>query len=674
MKTKKYLFATLFLGVGFVSLLFAGVYHNKVNPVKVNATEERAKAEPVASYQFQNADNPGYDSATKDGTNAHEMQKYGTGEIAVNDGVATLDGNSALVFNDPTKDPTFAYATGDMTLAFTFSAPAVKDWGNTSKWGAPVSFRFSSWSTACQFLIQPLNAEWPDVMRLRYWNTDSEAGADMWNSEPIVDMQPGVKYSILWSMDADGVTKIFVNGSEHDFGANRSSFQSAWLSDWSGLNIGGFVYKSEVAGGGHDYVGFHPNYTTIPGMTIENVQFFNCAFTTEQAVLFQNRGFLYADELRGLEEDQPYAKYAFNDATNPGKDTGTGNHDLEMVNSSGVVQTSGITLNEGVATFDTSTALVSPKDNDLLEALNNKSFTVKVRVAEAATQNIILSMKNRDWAQGDGLLITTWGNRITITVDDGSSTTEYAKIGMTGGNAVWGYQLTENCTNHIIIASVELGGKANVYVDGALAVSADLDNDMAMGGGIADFGIGGQMWRSGNDVGSQAFLNGQLGEVRVYDRALDAGEIATLYRLGEVYKALPLPTQYTISFGANGGTGTMAEVTKEENSTYTLPANGFTAPAGKEFEGWKVNGQGGLLQPGATITITADVELVAQWKDAEAQPEQQPDQGGEQGGEQTPAEPAKKKGCGSSVVATSAIISLTSIIGSVLLFGKRKER
>ena len=42
-------------------------------------------------------------------------------------------------------------------------------------------------------------------------------------------------------------------------------------------------------------------------------------------------------------------------------------------------------------------------------------------------------------------------------------------------------------------------------------------------------------------------------------------------------------------FAANGGTGTMADVTGISGK-YTLPANGFTAPAGKQFKAWSVGG------------------------------------------------------------------------------------
>ena len=85
---------------------------------------------------------------------------------------------------------------------------------------------------------------------------------------------------------------------------------------------------------------------------------------------------------------------------------------------------------------------------------------------------------------------------------------------------------------------------------------------------------------------------------------------------------VPEPT-YTVSFDANGGTGTMADV-PEISGEYTLPANGFTAPEGKEFAGWKVNGEGDLLEAGSKINVTSNIQLVAQWKDKPVDPEPEP--------------------------------------------------
>ena len=71
-------------------------------------------------------------------------------------------------------------------------------------------------------------------------------------------------------------------------------------------------------------------------------------------------------------------------------------------------------------------------------------------------------------------------------------------------------------------------------------------------------------------------------------------------------------TTYTVSFNANGGTGTMADVT-DVSGEYTLPANGFTAPAGKQFKAWSVGGVEKAV--GDKITVTANTTVTAVWED-----------------------------------------------------------
>jgi|GEM_PF-4321186 len=72
-----------------------------------------------------------------------------------------------------------------------------------------------------------------------------------------------------------------------------------------------------------------------------------------------------------------------------------------------------------------------------------------------------------------------------------------------------------------------------------------------------------------------------------------------------------IPT-YTVSYNANGGTGTMADV-PDISGEYTLLDNAFTAPAGKMFAGWKANNAGDLLDKGTSFTVTGNVTFYAQW-------------------------------------------------------------
>ena len=77
-----------------------------------------------------------------------------------------------------------------------------------------------------------------------------------------------------------------------------------------------------------------------------------------------------------------------------------------------------------------------------------------------------------------------------------------------------------------------------------------------------------------------------------------------------VWENIPVVT-YTVSFAANGGTGTMADVTGVSGE-YTLPANGFTAPDGKQFKAWSVGGV--EKAAGDKITVTANTTVTAVWE------------------------------------------------------------
>ena len=76
-------------------------------------------------------------------------------------------------------------------------------------------------------------------------------------------------------------------------------------------------------------------------------------------------------------------------------------------------------------------------------------------------------------------------------------------------------------------------------------------------------------------------------------------------------------TGYTVSFDANGGTGTMADVTGV-SGTYTLPENGFTAPDGKQFKCWSVGGNEKAACD--KITVTANITVTAVWENIPAAP------------------------------------------------------
>ena len=88
--------------------------------------------------------------------------------------------------------------------------------------------------------------------------------------------------------------------------------------------------------------------------------------------------------------------------------------------------------------------------------------------------------------------------------------------------------------------------------------------------------------------------------------------VALTTQAGTVSVVVPVTT-YTVKFNANGGTGTMADVTGVPAGAYTLPANGFTAPEGKQFKGWSTDASGAVIE-GTTYNVTGDVTLYAIWE------------------------------------------------------------
>ncbi|MBR2810273.1 MAG: carbohydrate-binding domain-containing protein, partial [Solobacterium sp.] len=60
-----------------------------------------------------------------------------------------------------------------------------------------------------------------------------------------------------------------------------------------------------------------------------------------------------------------------------------------------------------------------------------------------------------------------------------------------------------------------------------------------------------------------------------------------------------------VSFLANGGSGSMSPVLVIRGSYYTVPSCQFTAPTGKQFYGWEVNGEYTAFA-GTTVTITKE--------------------------------------------------------------------
>ena len=100
-----------------------------------------------------------------------------------------------------------------------------------------------------------------------------------------------------------------------------------------------------------------------------------------------------------------------------------------------------------------------------------------------------------------------------------------------------------------------------------------------------------------------------------YAQVYKPGDAAKLTK-DTVFHAYYEPVVCTVKFDANGGTGTMTSITADSGSQVTLPLCDFTAPEGMQFAGWQIKGADSpTCQPGAALTVEADLTLIPVWWD-----------------------------------------------------------
>ena len=97
--------------------------------------------------------------------------------------------------------------------------------------------------------------------------------------------------------------------------------------------------------------------------------------------------------------------------------------------------------------------------------------------------------------------------------------------------------------------------------------------------------------------------------------------------------------EYKVTFDGNGGTGKMDEQTVKKGDSFKLPANGFTPPTGKEFNGWQIGDK--TYQVAQEIPVERDVTVKALWKNKPVPPSTTP--GKDKSGNQAKPQPKPQK-------------------------------
>lgn len=110
-------------------------------------------------------------------------------------------------------------------------------------------------------------------------------------------------------------------------------------------------------------------------------------------------------------------------------------------------------------------------------------------------------------------------------------------------------------------------------------------------------------WRVLDDTGENINTAGANDELPVYG----------IWTLKPDWKLDNTPKMYPVVYQANGGSGYMNSVQVKENNKHTLRECGFTAPAGKRFKAWRVNGE--EYAPGTQIVVSEQTNVYAIWQE-----------------------------------------------------------
>jgi phi13 family phage major tail protein len=100
-------------------------------------------------------------------------------------------------------------------------------------------------------------------------------------------------------------------------------------------------------------------------------------------------------------------------------------------------------------------------------------------------------------------------------------------------------------------------------------------------------------------------------------KTFDTKTAAVTYLEGLMSNTSPVSTTFTVTYNANGGTGTIAATTVTAGQSVTLSdGTGITAPEGKTFSGWATTSTATAANVTSPYTPTADITLYAVWTNA----------------------------------------------------------
>lgn len=162
-------------------------------------------------------------------------------------------------------------------------------------------------------------------------------------------------------------------------------------------------------------------------------------------------------------------------------------------------------------------------------------------------------------------------------------------------------------------------GSCTPTVAGNTAAGAASDLWLAAG---QKFSFGGNTLEPGSRIGICTEIAPTVDAPVIFTKDMPAGSEQYFFSDNESYGVMAdtsgqavLYVADVIRFLPGRGSGTMPVGHALPDGSYTLPANGFTAPAGEHFVGWLVGSDPDWKAAGDTITVTGETTLTALWTD-----------------------------------------------------------
>ena len=237
----------------------------------------------------------------------------------------------------------------------------------------------------------------------------------------------------------------------------------------------------------------------------------------------------------------------------------------------------------------------------------------------------------RDAVKTSGTTPNSWYSFNTITgIDSGSYTTFIRYEGKSGADKYLTYNGTWYRDNGSESSNTD-DRKQALYLPGKISVALDIDPASASGisGGGQSFkysisqnyrynGGGNVMWVSDNpgvasvdDNGNVTYLSPGTANISCWYYWTDEinGKLYAIYDTAQV----TVNESCTLSYDANGGSGSMASQTVAKGTSVTIASNSFTGPnSNAKFVGWSTEPNGDIYSS-STMKLNSDTTLYAIW-------------------------------------------------------------